>query len=371
MIKVLVLNYEYPPLGGGAANATYYLLREFIKYSELQITLVTASVGEYRIEQPADNITIHFLDIGKRSSLHYQRNRDLLTYTWKAYRFSRRLARQQPFDLAHAFFGVPCGLIALWLGLPTIVSLRGSDVPFYNPRFFWQDRLLFKHLHGIIWRKAARVIANSQGLKKLANRSFPDQPIGVIPNGVDVHEFSPQKDKRPEPVLQLISTGRLIPRKGYDLLIRALEGMEGVALTLIGEGPQAEALQQQAQSIGVTLHLLGRVIHQDLPQHLQQADIFVLPSRNEGMSNAALEAMACGLPLILTETGGARELVRGNGVVVPKEDVSALRDAIMQYKQDPNLTLKEGLISRQIAESMSWEAVVEAYIRKYHQVIHG
>src|SRR3989344_4881417 len=136
MKRVLVLNYEFPPLGGGAGNATYYLLKEFAKYPDLEIDLVTSSVDTFRVEKFAGNITIHFLNIGKRGNLHYQTNQKLLMYSWKSYWYSKKLMEEKEYDLCHAFFGIPCGYVAMMLRLPYIVSLRGSDVPFYNKRFY-------------------------------------------------------------------------------------------------------------------------------------------------------------------------------------------------------------------------------------------
>jgi len=365
MVAILLLNYEYPPLGGGAGNATQYLLREFSAYPDLQVTLVTSSTAETRVEQPAENITIHFLDIHKSGSLHYQSNADLMRYTWKAWRFCRKWIKDHPVDLVHAFFSIPGGLIARALEVPYIVSLRGSDVPFYNPRFYWMDKLILKHLHGSIWTKAKRVIANSQGLMTLAQKSHPDQEIDIIPNGIDIDEFSPLPEKPDHSKLRLISVGRLIERKGYPTLFRALSDLEDVSLTLVGDGSQKAYLQHLAQTYGLQVDFRGVVDHTQLPQMLQTADLFVLPSLNEGMSNAALEAMACGLPVILTDTGGSQELVNANGFIIPRGDAAALREAVLKYKQNPGLIKMHGANARKIAESMSWHQVAQAYYDIY------
>src|SRR4030042_6239409 len=124
-MKILILNYEYPPLGGGAGNAAFYLLREFSKTPDLEIALVTSSIdNKYHLEKVGENIEIHRLPIGKRNlNMHFQTNRELLVYSWKAFWFSKKLIRhlaerKQKFDLALAFFGIPCGYIAKKLGLP-------------------------------------------------------------------------------------------------------------------------------------------------------------------------------------------------------------------------------------------------------------
>jgi len=366
MKKILVLNYEFPPLGGGAGNATFYLLKEFAKMPDLEIDLVTSSVSKFRVEKLSPNITVHYLDIKKSGDLHYQSDKNLLIYSWKAYRYCRALMKIKHFDLVHAFFGVPCGYIAMKLGLPYIVSLRGSDVPFYNKRFYWLDKLVFKNLSKKIWRKAKAVIVNSQGLKELANTSIPDQKIDIIHNGVDIEEFRPAEKKEKHEKIQLVSTGRLIKRKGYDYLIKAINGLDQYELTLIGNGPEKETLAELARESSVNVNFIGGIGHQEIPKYLQKADIFILPSLNEGMSNSILEAMACGLSIITTDTGGSDELVGDNGFIAQKASTLSLREILKKYINDPKLVGKQSKSSRQRAEAMSWGSVAIDYQKTYY-----
>lgn len=367
-MRILMLNYEFPPLGGGAGNATYYLLGEFAKMPELEIDLVTSSVKEYKVEKLADNVSVHYLDINKDNQLHYQSARDLFYYTVKAYFYSRKLKKNNKYNICHAFFGIPCGLIAMFLRIPYIVSLRGSDVPFYNKRFYWPDKLIFQHLSRLIWKRAAAVVANSEGLKQLALKTSPGLSIDVIYNGVDTEQFCPLEKKVPEDKIKLISTGRLIDRKGYRYLIEALKDNNQVELTLIGDGNLAEELKKLAIKNNVHVNFTGMVKHEDLPQHLQAADIFVLPSLNEGMSNSVLEAMACGLPVIVTDTGGSKELVRDNGYIVKKTDSTALQRVINNLLNDEKALNDMAINSRVRAKKMDWSKVANCYYETYSKL---
>ena len=142
-MKILIHNYEYPPLGGGAGNATEYMLREFATFSDMEIVLVTSSVdGVHRTEYPAPNVRIERLPVGKKDGardLHFQSKANLLSYSWKSWVFSRALLKREQFDCMHAFFSVPSGfvmrLLSMEFRIPYIVSLRGSDVPGYSERF--------------------------------------------------------------------------------------------------------------------------------------------------------------------------------------------------------------------------------------------
>ena len=253
------------------------------------------------------------------------------------------------------------------LGLPYIVSLRGSDVPFYNRRFYWLDKLVFKRLSKRIWRKAQKVVANSEGLTELALAACPGQEISVIGNRVDIEDFCHcnANSKRASGKVKLISVGRLIERKGYRYLIEALKNINNVELILIGEGNLKGELEELAREHQVQVKFLGNVSHDRIPEHLRMADLFVLPSLNEGMSNALLEAMACGLPVIATDTGGCRELIKGNGFIVKKGDVPGLKRAIEKLFDSPELIETMSKTSRELAERMSWGNVAVAYYKVY------
>lgn len=363
--RILFLNYEYPPLGGGAANATYYLLQEYGKRHDLEVELVTSSPDQFSIEKPSPNITIHHLDIGKKGNLHYQSNKDLLTYSAKALRYAKKLHKHNPFTLTHAFFGIPCGYMAQRLRLPYIVSLRGSDVPFYNPRFEKLDTYVFQHLSTSIWKNSQATIANSQGLKDLALQTSPQQDIGVIYNGVDIDEFH-LSSPTPQSPLRILGVGRLIPRKGFDLLLQAIHDLP-VEVTLAGDGPEREALETYIADHNLPVTLAGIITHDTIQEYYQSHDLFVLPSANEGMSNTVLEAMACGLPIITTDTGGTQELITDNGWIIPRT-VANLRTAIQEAIANPDTLSTMGQSSRQTVESMSWSQVAQQYIDLYNQM---
>jgi glycosyltransferase involved in cell wall biosynthesis len=373
-MEVLMLNYEYPPLGGGAGNATRRILERLAGVPDLRIDLVASSAGGFRRESLQPNATGHFLDIGKGGRLHYQSNFELLRYARLARAHARALLRERRFDLCHAFFGVPCGWIARGLGIPYIVSLRGSDVPFYNPRFKWPDRLLFKRLSGKIWRDAAFVTANSQGLRRLALRSHPRQEIGVIPNGVDCKEFAPA-EREARTGLRVLAVSRLIRRKGLNLLIRGFAqlGDPGATLTLVGGGNLEEELRRLAESLGVVdrVHFRGAVPHAEIAPIYRAHDVFVLPSLNEGMSNTALEAMACGLPLLMTPTGGADELLIDgeNGFVLEPRSDADIAEKLGRYVARPDLIRAQGAVSRAMALQMSWEETAQRYLDLYRRAI--
>ena len=366
-----MLNYEFPPLGGGAGVACAAMLNKMKTVQDLQIDLITSSAHEYSIIELSPNIRIHFLNIHKGAQMHYQSIRELLTYAWKSYWYAKKLIKGNQFGLCHAFFGIPCGFVAMQLGLPYIVSIRGGDIPFHNPRFRWLDCVLFKNLSLKIWRRARTVIVNSLGMQNEIHAIASALKTVIITNGVNVKLFSPPHLSRNNRVLTMVSVGRLISVKNHDLLLCALRDLPDVRLRIVGDGPLRKSLEGHSAELNCNVEFLGNRQRESIPNLLRSGNLFVLPSLNEGMPNAVLEAMACGLPVIMTDVGGSDELIDGNGFVVPKNDLVALRKAIEQYIKKPSLLIRHGKRSMEIAETMSWKKVADQYLQLYEKIIRS
>ncbi len=379
-MKILFFNYEYPPLGGGAANATFYLMHEFSQIPSVEIDLVTSSPHEeYELEKIGENIKIHKLPIGKNGkNLHFQSQKELLVYAKKAYSFAKKLTEKKEYDLSHSFFTVPCGFISCLLKykkkIPYIVSLRGADVPGYSERF----SLIYAPLKPIIkhiWKKSDFTIANSQGLKELALKSAPKKDIGVIYNGIKIDEFVPAIQK-PDDVFNILSVCRLTERKGINYLIDSmpeiLKNYPKAKLLLAGEGDQMENLKKQTRQLDLKekVEFLGRVDHEKIADIFKKAHVFVLPSLNEGMSNTMLEALSSGLPIIATDTGGTKELVveGENGFIIQMKSAQDIAKKVTKIIENPELQKTLGRQSRQKAESMSWKKVAGEYLNLYKKI---
>jgi glycosyltransferase involved in cell wall biosynthesis len=372
-MRILMLNYEFPPLVGGGSNACYYLLKEFSKM-DINVDLITSSAnGISEIEKMDESVTIYKVPIHKKD-IHYWTQKEILSYSWKANNKVKELMEMHHYDVIHAFFTIPCGALAYLYKkkVPFVVSLRGSDVPGFNERFGVQYVFL-KPMIKEIWKKADAVVANSEGLKELALETNPQQAISVIHNGIDISEFTPNDRKKTDGYLQLICVSRLIERKGIRYLLQAIGELkhEKIRLTIVGEGNQLLELKNLTSKLNIEDKVVfkGYLDHSKLAEAYQQSDIFVLPSLNEGMSNAVLEAMASGLPIITTDTGGTVELLDDNGLIVGMQDSESIANAIMQLIKDPAKISEMGEKSRTMAETLSWRHVAQKYLNVYRENI--
>jgi glycosyltransferase involved in cell wall biosynthesis len=137
---------------------------------------------------------------------------------------------------------------------------------------------------------------------------------------------------------------------------------------IMGEGSALEELQALATKLEVESHVrfLGRISSSDTPAYYQRARVFILPSANEGMSNALLEALAAGLPVVVTDTGGSSELVENgkNGFVIPRT-TEAIVSAVKKLLENEETRIKMGKVSRARAEAQSWDSVAKQYVECY------
>lgn len=230
---------------------------------------------------------------------------------------------------------------------PVVVSCRGAQLNIapHNPRRRAEVARYFAALE-----RAAVVHCVSNDLERIVGKKgIPREKVRVIRPAVDPSFFSPGSvTVNPEEGLRLVTTGSIIWRKGHESLLLALrallDGGRRAHLRVIGDGPERQRLLYTISDLGLgdSVDLLGRQDETQVRDELRQADIFVLSSLSEGISNAALEAMSCGLPVVSTDVGGMAEAIRDGveGLLVPPRDPDAMAEAIAQLGGNRQLRLQ-------------------------------
>jgi glycosyltransferase involved in cell wall biosynthesis len=375
-MKILMLNYEFPPIGGGAAKANLCLLRQYAGRDDLRVDMLTSAPKPgIVIEKFSENITIHKVGIHKKH-LHFWRRSEVIEWLVKAGFYYRRLLRKNDYDLAHAFFGFPTGWLCYRKAdkLPYIISLRGSDVPGQHARLQLDYKILAP-VFGAIWKKASALVACSEGLKERALRFMPSVSIDVIPNGVELDRFFPAETAEKSKVLRLLTVGRLSVTKRIELLIDTVEILHRTAcklhFTVVGGGQMERQLRKivMERELGDVIKIIGRVNSEKMPEVYRRNDIFISASMQEGMSNAMLEAMSSGLPIVTTRCEGLAELIDGNGLIVKQDNIEEIAKAIKHLADDPELYKRMSIAARKQAEKFEWANVALSYIEQYRKII--
>jgi glycosyltransferase involved in cell wall biosynthesis len=297
-------------------------------------------------------------------------------------RFVRLLRRRRPHVL-HTYLSsanVFGALAAELAGVGCLITTR-RDTGFGDGRLM---RLALR----ITSRWAHRVVAVSHEVGELARRrdSLSPSRLEVIPNGIDLERFSPagrRAETRKE--LQIpagarvaLTVGHLTHIKGVDVLIEAAArlgtDLPQTIFLVVGSGNRLGDLQRSIElhQLGSRFRLLGE--RSDVPELLEAADLFVLPSRSEGQPNSLLEAMATGLPVVATRVGGVPELCADGreGLLVPPDDAAALGGALGAILTSPDLARRLGRAARERAErDFSVTTMVRRYEQLYETVVTG
>jgi len=265
-------------------------------------------------------------------------------------------------------------IAARFAGRPKVVS--GIRVAERRGRWYlrldrWTEFLVDRH-----------VCVSSAVARFSEQAGLSPQKLTVIPNGVELERFAIASPSAANSLPQLpagaqvaLYVGRLDAQKGVDLLLEAAvqlrESLPDLHWWLAGDGPLRGSLEQQIEAAGlVNVHLLGR--RDDIPGLMKSADVFVFPSRWEGMPNVILEAMASGLPVVSTEVEGIDELlVHGESAEIsPREDASALAASLLRLLGSSELQKKYARYAQAVArERFTWDRVADAYAQLYDELL--
>lgn len=374
-MNLLLVNYEYPPVGGGAANAAQSLAREFAELGH-RVDVLTSGLRGASGVQDESSVRVHRLPI-ERLQADRATQREMASFLFQSPRAAVRLQRERAFDASLAFFTIPSGPAALRLrnafGIPYVVSLRGGDVPGHVPGLGLKH-ILTAPLRRRVLRGAAAIVANSAGLAETSRAADPF-PVAIIPNGVDSARFhppSPTEGSPPDERLRLLFVGRVHPEKNLGIVLQQLATLDPAIrgrfeLQVAGDGAQRPELESLAARLGLAAQVrwLGWQPKEAVPALYRAADALVNPSQYEGMPNAVLEAMATGLPIFASDVPGNRAVVAPGetGVLFPLAQPAQLGAALARFATDRSWARELGRAGRRRIEAeFSWRRTAQSYL---------
>lgn len=370
-VKFLVINHEYPPVGGGAATASREMAENLHSLGH-DVAVLTARYGGLPRVAIESGVTVH-----RVSCVRKQADRsnvfEMFAFMLAALLGLRAIfARQHP-DALITFFSLPSGLIGLVAKIftkkPYVVSLRGGDVPVLVPELARLHKIISPMRRRIL-ENAEAVVANSESLRRLSEASDHCR-VRVVPNGVNTDFFQPNPmgstSSLAQEILRILFVGRFQRQKNLEFLLYQLAALRrgSFALRMVGDGPQKRGLQELAAQLEIADSTTwdGWMPRADLPGIYQSADCFVNPSLYEGMPNVVLEAMACGLPVIASRIDVHETLVSHGetGFLFELNNPAMLASALAQM-EDVDLRLRMGQQARARAQKLfSWKSVASSY----------
>jgi glycosyltransferase involved in cell wall biosynthesis len=222
------------------------------------------------------------------------------------------------------------------------------------------------------------IAVNNQIISELKEAGVPSKRIVFIPNGVELDLSRCKSDYGLHDPVTIVFIGRLHPQKALDVLLKAFHQVIDIRpnlnwrLSLIGEGSLRKDLEKLSDQLGIKALVKFRGAVDNVSDHLTQADIFVLPSRAEGMSNAMLEAMAYGLPCVASSISANKDLIENGeqGLLVEPGNPSDLAEAITRLAGDDKLRQKCGKMSvKMIKANYELTAIAKKYVQNYQHLL--
>ncbi|MCB9918034.1 MAG: glycosyltransferase family 4 protein [Planctomycetes bacterium] len=349
---------------GGYERQAFFLARAHVRRG-IPAMLVTNNPWHNPPREVRDGVTIHRLDPTPR----HRSNWVGLYRSFLRFLSSHR----RDFDVLHAhaftFLSASCVPIARILKKPILVKVATEqDIREFRTR----KEFSFRVFRPMLWR-ADRFLSLSRAIRdEFVSCGVDEKRIALVPNGVDSDHFVPATSRErleakttlglPRDAITFLFTGRLVQRKGVDVLLEALPSLASpdVHVVVLGDGDERPALEAQARTLGVSERVTFVGEDPEVRPWLRACDAFVFPSRLEGLPNALLEAMSAGLPVITTKIGGCIDVCEdGSGLLVPPDDVAELAAAMHRFATCPETRRTYAAAARRrIETTFSFDRIV-------------
>ena len=277
---------------------------------------------------------------------------------------------------SHLFFSTNiCALVRKFDTTPLVITNHGLMSASASD---WFNILYLKTIGRWTLNTADKILCYTDEEKdKLIRILHIDElKITVIPNGIDTDTFCPRVTDQDPDTITLLWVGRFVKGKGVEYVIRAMavlsKEIPNLNLTLVGEGPEKKRICELINDLGLqdNIRIIDFVPYDKIPGIYQDSDIFVLPSLHEGMPRTVLEAMSCGVPVVISDFSHLRDLVDGGGLMFPKRDVQALSDCLRNIIKDTSIRAEMGQKARdKIVQEHSFMRTVVGTLEVYQEVI--
>jgi glycosyltransferase involved in cell wall biosynthesis len=379
-MRVLVVDYEYPPLGGGGGVLTQALVRPLAKKHDV-VVLTSRALG-LAAESQEDGARIIRAAVPGRTDKNSASNLSLMAFPAVGIAAGMKLLRSWKPDVVHTFFAVPSGpagwALAKAARAPHVLTVIGADI--HDPtRTLSPDR---SKAVGAVARRMIRdadlVAAIASDIRTRAIGLSGRSDIGLVHGAVPDGGPLPAPDRAglgwAEHECVVLVCARLVPRKGHDILLRALRNApHNVRVEIVGDGPERARLEQLAAALPHTVTFTGEISLEERDRRLASADAFALPSLHEGFPLALLEALRAGLPVVASDSGGQRDMFADGegGFLVRVGDEDAIARHLTTFAEDVERRKQMGKAARAGVEIFTDEYMTARYVELYEDALAG
>ena len=349
-MKILIICYEYPPIGGGGGIAVKNYAEEWAKKNK--VIVLTSNYKNLKKKEVLNGVEINRIPaLGKKDRATATLVSMLSYIVFGSFYFIKNIKKLKKINIVNTHFSIPSGplgiIIAKLLGKPDVLTIIGGDI--YDPtkKFSPHRNIVMRTINKLIINSATKIVSISNDTKKRAQKYYKiKKEIKVINCGfvpVKIPNIKRGRLNLSETKYYLISIGRLIPRKGFKYLIVSLNYLpNNINLIIIGDGPLKSRLKnyvKKRRGLKKRVIFTGFLDSESKYSYLKNADCYVLPSLHEGLGIVLQEAMYTGLPIVATNNGGQNDLIKEtrNGFLVPPKQPKILARAIKKIYSNPKI----------------------------------
>ena len=383
ILKILIINYEHPPLGGGGGVSTQSLAQALVKKGHT-VHILTTGTKDLPKETDEEGVKIFRVPVLFRKDLKTASDMSMLTFPITSIPKGLKLCIKYKYDIINTHFYAPSGPTGMVLSfltrIPNVLYVHGADV--YDPTrinktpagkgiLSWLLRINAR-MQNRFAKALACQSSNTKG--NVIEYIKPKKEVNIIPLPFNIpdHPKAIRKDiGLKEKNYYLLSAGRAVKRKGYNFLIEAMTNLsKNIHCVIIGDGPEIPELQKLAEKLGIEdrVHLLGYVEkEEDKFKYYDLCDLYVLSSVHEGMGIVIQEAMEFGMPVVATNHGGQVDLIQDgvNGILVDPCDSKILADAIDKVYKDKKLSNKYGKKNTEFIKKYYSDSIADMFLELY------
>jgi len=374
-MRILVITYEFPPIGGGGGQAAHDICRKLVSRGH-EVHVLTAHFKGLLRQEIQDGIKVVRFPSARRQLFRadlFAMSGFVIAGSW----LGKQYVQEYSFDIIHVHFAVPSGPVAWLLSryahTPYVLTAHLGDVPEGVPE---KTGRWFRWIYPFtppIWRDADKVVAVSEYTRQLAMKYYPVEPL-VIPNGVDLELLDPGEIRVGNPP-KIVFAGRFMHQKNPLQLLRTLENLKNMdwECTLLGDGPLRDEVERKIKLTGLEtrISLTGWVTPQEVYKHLSKSDVLFMPSLSEGLPVIGVQSLAMGLAIVASRVGGFVELVDEgkNGFLVDLQHPDDYLVGLQKLLEDYTLLKSFRLASRKKAQNYDINQIAGAYEDLFSSII--
>ena len=382
-MNILVINYEYPPIGGGGGVICKDISEEIATKGH-RITVVTSHYDSLPEQEIMNGVTIIRLPVVMRGKKDVASFLSMISYVPLCIRKVASLLRRERYDVINTHFAIPSGPAGQYVSdkyrIPNVLSIHGGDIFDPSKSLSPHDTIGLKQTVRKMLKKADRVVAQSSDTKSNAEKYYGvDRKIDIVPLGIrpNTHPAKSRQDLGLPAEKYVFSTiGRLVKRKNIEDLLHIVKQIQLSApsvLLIMGDGPEKDFIETRIRELQLegVVRLLGRVSDEQKYEYLNASDGYLSTAIHEGFGIVFLEAMECGLPVICYDRGGQRDFLENGrtGYLVELGNKAEFASRLEELLKSPSLRAEIGSHNKEYVKEFYIGSVAQKYLSIFQEAV--